>query len=131
MCLAYMTQPRHFLLTCMLNGLTCSLFVSAYVEYIRNTFPPEIFTVICGIASSLYNSGGYLVANILGGVAYKYMGAQRLFEAFGIACACCSVAVFVCRLVFLRVKEERKEEPLDGSDKTSEKKLLTFWFPST
>ena len=35
LCLAMMTQPYHFLLICLLNGLTCSLFVAAYIEYIN------------------------------------------------------------------------------------------------
>ena len=125
LCLAYMTQPYHFLLICMLNGLTCSLFVSAYVDYIKNTFPPKIFTVICGIASSLYNSGGYLIANIIGGIGYKYMGAQKLFVACSIACGCCSVATFVYRLVLLRVDGKEEGGPSTDSSTGTEMKTTT------
>ena len=35
LCLAMMTQPYHSLMICLLNGLTCSLFVAAYIEYIN------------------------------------------------------------------------------------------------
>ena len=81
-----MNKPYQFLLLCLLNGLTCSLCVTAYVEYIKNNFPPEIFTVVCGITSSLYNSGGYMLASLLAGAGYKLLGAHKLFVVCGIVC---------------------------------------------
>ena len=93
--LSLMSHPYEFLFICLLNGLTCSLFVSAYVEYIRTNFPPKIFTVVCGIAAALYNSGGYFVANIIGGVGYEYLGPRVLFHLCGVACVVCSLLTFV------------------------------------
>jgi len=93
--LAFLNRPYQFLLLCTINGLTCSLFVTAYVSYIREKFSPKIFTVVCGIAASLYNSGGYVVANIVGGVGYQYLGAQDLFMICSVACFCCTLLTFV------------------------------------
>ena len=53
--LSFVREGYQFLLLCTINGLTCSLFVTAYVDYIKQHFSPKIFTVVCGLAASLYN----------------------------------------------------------------------------
>lgn len=111
--LAFMNEPFHFPLICMLNGMSCSIFVAAYVRFIKKTFPASIFTVFCGISGALYNSGGYLVANIVGGIGYKNYGAFHLFVTCGIACGA------VCLLTFLYAyileRRERREFSLDNA----------------
>ena len=82
----------------------------------KNVVNSKIFTVVCGIAASLYNSGGYFVANIVGGVGYQYLGAQDLFMICSVACFCCTLLTFVYS-IFLKyssILESNKNK--DGSN---------------
>ena len=106
--IAYMNHPYQFLLLCFTNGLTCSLCVAAYVDYIKNNFPPQIFTVMCGITSSLYNSGGYLIASVLAGVGYNEFGARTLFFVCSASCCCVSILTFGYQLVCTLVARRRQ-----------------------
>ena len=97
--LSYMKNPLMILIINLLNGMTCSLFICAYIEFIKETYPMCIHTLMCGITSSLYNSLGYLLANVIGGEVYNRFGARRLFKTCAVICVTSSVIILLFGIV--------------------------------
>ena len=95
MCTSYIENPLLVLLVNLTNGMTCSLFVFSYIEFIRETYPATIYTFMCGITCSLNNNFGYILANIIGGVLYEKYGGRVLFRAVAVLCAVWSALVFL------------------------------------
>lgn len=113
--LALMTNPKYVLLVNLLNGLTNSVFVCSYMEYIKDKFPKNIYTSICGIAVMLYNGGAEVVSYTLGGKLYQEYGGKKLFIGSSIVSALFTIItlVYACHE---RYQEKNKVIPSTESD---------------
>ena len=97
--LYYMRNPYSILIINVINGLTNSLFIVCYMEYIKNKFPDIINTVMCGIVVMLHVYGGAIISFIVGGKLYMEYGGRRLFLFCAIACAIWSLITFVYAII--------------------------------
>jgi len=101
LCLAFMKSYWLILPINVLNGVSASLFVAASIIHVRRTCPPVAFTTMYGIRNSLFNGGGYILANVVGGELYQLFGAKRLFLFTCLLCAVW-VSIMVAYLVKYR-----------------------------
>ena len=103
LCLAYMKNYYLILPINALNGVSASLFVAASIIHVRNTCPPAAFTSMYGIRNSLFNGGGYIIANVVGGELYQIFGPKKLFIYACIICAVW-VVIMITYIVMLKYK---------------------------
>lgn len=107
LCLAYMDNYYLILPINALNGVSASLFVASSIIHVRKTVDPSAYTAMYGIRNALFNGGGYIIANIVGGTLYEMYGAKTLFLY-----TCMFCAAWVITMTIYIVYDKRKQKAL-------------------
>lgn len=110
----------------VMNGLTISLFVVCYMEYININYPKKIHTIICGIVVMVDNCAGSMISLIFGGRMYKRYGGKLLFLYSSITCLIWTFVILIYAWVDRRRRSRKLDEEEMNHNKNTTIKLNTL-----